>query len=86
MRDDISITWKNGNKWPLFDVSDIAHLSRSHAIHLFSRKISVVAKQGTTYIVNSDKLYDDYHTKGKRVVLFTSLQPNESSLDSVGFI
>lgn len=83
---DISITWKDRGKWVMFDVSDINHLSRNHAINLFSFKIPVIAKQDKTYIVNNDQLYEQYQRKGTPVKLFSELQPSEDPLQKVGFI
>lgn len=84
---DLKITWKAGeNDWREFDVSDINHLSRSHAIHLFSLGIPVIAKCNGVYFVNRESLAASYRAKGQRVKLFSDLAPDERALEICGFL
>ena len=69
-----------------FDLSDISHMSRNHAIALFSHAIPVIAKQGETYIVNSLSLFEQYQGRKKPVKLFSDLIADENALSKVGFI
>lgn len=69
-----------------FDLSDISHMSRNHAIALFSHAIPVIAKQGETYIVNNLTLFNQYQKNKKSVRLFTDLVTDENALSKVGFI
>ena len=82
----IVIKWKDGEKWKIFPVADILHMSRNHAIALFQNKIDVVAKQGEQYIVNTQARYNQYKANKKAVTLFSELQPSEETLSTVGLI
>jgi len=83
---DITIKWKSGNKWEQFDLSEINHMSRTHAINLFSGNLQVIAKQGDTYIVNREELKAQYAKKGSKVLLFSELQPSQEKFGVVGFL
>ena len=80
------IKWKNGNGvWEIFPLADILHLSRNHAIGLFSGKIAVVAKEQDTYIVNSVETQRKYLSQKKKCLLFANLPRSEELLGRVGF-
>ncbi len=90
--DNLKIKWQDigqdiGQKpWIPFNLSDINHMSRTHAINLFSNKTPVIAKQGDAFIVNTGSLHNDYKRKGKKVMLFSELEPSDKMLSSVGFL
>ena len=84
--DNVSVTWKDKGKWVPFDLADINHLSRDHAINLFSYKIPVVARHGNYYIVNNMDLFSRYDKNKKQVKLFSALTPSSEPLRRVGFI
>lgn len=83
---EISIKWRNGSKWEHFDLSEINHMSRTHAINLFSGNIQVVAKQDDTYIVNREELKTKYAKKGSKVLLFSELQHSQEKFGEQGFM
>ena len=86
MKNLISIKWRNAeNKWEIFPLTDILHLSRNHAIDLFSGKIAVVAKEAETYMVNSEETQRKYISQGKPCQLFSELIRSEEKLQSIGF-
>jgi len=41
---DLKIWWKDGEEKKVFSVDDVLHMSRTHAINLFSGTISVMAQ------------------------------------------
>ena len=83
---NIAVKWRDGNKWKLFNLEEINHMPRDHAIRLFSGNIQVVAKQDETYIVNRQSLKDDYTAKNQKCLLFSELQPNSGTLAEVGMV
>ena len=83
---DIKIMWRNGTKWLDFDYPDIAHLSRNHAINLFSFKTPVLIKAGDTYISNDKAVRAQYHKRGDKIIALDTLARSESPLSEVGFI
>jgi hypothetical protein len=86
MKSLISVKWKSGSKWLPFQLSDILHMSRDHAIALFSNPPIVVAKDGETYITNRESIRDDYKKQNKPCILFSDLQPSTMPLEEVGLI
>jgi len=82
---DIVIKWqdKEGN-WQPFDVSDILHMSRDHAIALFSQGTPVIIKQDDSYIVNKVDLLDQYKRQGKSVKLLSQCECSDKILEEVG--
>jgi len=83
---DIVIKWqdKEGN-WQPFDVNDILHMSRNHAIALFSQGTGVIIKQGdSSYIVNRVDLLDQYKRQGKSVKLLSQCEGSDKTLEEVG--
>jgi hypothetical protein len=81
----ITIQWKDGNEWKPFNLADINHMSRNHAINLFSNPPSVRAKQGDTRFTNRQTIKAQYEAKGQKCLLFSDLQPSALPLDEVGF-
>lgn len=83
----IKIKWQNTEgEWKEFDVADIWHMSRTHAINLFSHKVPVIAKHDETYIVNTKLLFKQYQHNKKQVKMFDELVPDERALCVMGFI
>ena len=85
---ELQVKWQNvkTNEWIEFDLSDINASSRDLAISLFSNKVPVIAKHDEFYIVNSKVLLKQYQHNRRKVSLFSDLQPNSGSLQTVGFI
>lgn len=73
MTTDIIIQWRSGSGWVDFDLGDILHYPVSHACHLFSKSIPVVAREGNRYVVSTKKLLEDYRKNGKDVRLFSDV-------------
>ena len=81
------IRWKDsGGKWQDFNVLDILHLPRNHALALFRQGTAVVIKQDNLYIVNKADLYADYQKARKNVIMFSKCSPSEEILAEVGFV
>ena len=83
---DIKIKWLSGGKWALFPVEDILHLSRNHAIALFSRSIPVLIKQDDIYISNDRSVRHTYHKRGIKVIDLAKAERSEGILSDAGFI
>jgi len=82
---EVTVKWRDGKIWREFDLSEINHMPRDHAINLFSRNIQVIAKQGDTYIVNREELKAQYAKKGSKVKLFSELDKSDCLFGKVGF-
>lgn len=83
----ITIKWKDGDgKYQLFDNTEINHMSRDHAINLFSGGIPVIASENGTYITNSKTLAGQYQAQGKRVMMFADLVKSGEKFGRVGFL
>jgi hypothetical protein len=81
------IKWKDTNgKWNDFYLDDILHMSRTHAINLFSMGIPVVIKQDDQYIVNKVDLFADYKKSRKQVIMLSDCKPSSEPLAEVGFL
>ncbi len=88
---NIQIKWRNaGEEWKdarVFDVQDILHKSRNHAIYLFNRSIPFVIKQGSDIVISNDKeLRHQYHKKRFRVFTLDQIERSEEILSKVGFV
>ena len=84
---DTIIKWKDSDgKYQLFDNTEINHMSRDHAISLFSGGIPVIAAEGGTFITNDIPLAASYRGQKKKVVMFKDLQPSGKTFGSVGFL
>ena len=87
----IQIKWKNtGEEWKnarIFDVKDILHKPRNHAIDLFNRSTKFVIKQGSDIVISNDKeLRHQYHKKRFRVFTLDEIERSEEVLSKVGFV
>ena len=86
----IIIKWQSADKtWNDLDLSGINHLPVSHACHLFSGKIPVIAKQAGSYIVNTPELMEQYKKAGKKCRDFASLLAGgglDQPLEVAGFL
>jgi hypothetical protein len=84
---DITAKWKdNKGVWQDFDLIQIGHQSRNHAIALFKRKLPVVALENGVYITNNKETQKKYLDQGKQCKLFSEMQSSEKTLKSVGFL
>lgn len=72
--------------WQNFDLRDIAHMSRNHALRLFSQGVPVRINENGTYLVNREDIKKDYITMGKKAVLIADCQPSEKPVNVVGFL
>lgn len=72
--------------WRKFDVSDILHMPRNHALMLFKTSTPVVIKEGEEYITNSDEIYSQYRKNRKVVHMLDKIQPSEMKLEYCGFL
>lgn len=87
MLDDIKIKWKSGADWVDFPVNDILHLTRDHAIALFTRKIPVIIRQGDNIISNDTATRQMYHKRGGcKVIALDKVTPSSENVGSVGFV
>jgi hypothetical protein len=84
---DTVVKWKdNDGKYQLFDNTEINHMSRDHAISLFSCGIPVIASENGTYITNSKGLADQYRNQGKRVMMFSDMTASSEKFGLIGFL
>lgn len=72
--------------WHEFDLSDINHMSRTHAINLFRNSTPVVIKQGDICIVNTPELLKQYRKNGRHVMEISELVQDDGRLDQVGIV
>jgi hypothetical protein len=87
MQPEIKINWQDkAGKWHPFDLGDINHMPRNHALRLFSNSTPVVAKEGDQYITNSQTIYDQYRQSNKPVRMFSDIHPSEKKLAICGFL
>ena len=80
------IKYQEAGEWKLFPIETILHMSRTHAINLFSGKIPVVAKEGEMYISNDSETRRLYHRSRLKITKFSELQPSDRILKSIGFL
>lgn len=83
---EIAIQWNAKGMWYAFNLEEIAHMSRNHAIALFSNPPSVRAKQGNMRITNRESIRDQYLSKNQPCKLFSELAPDDRPLQVCGFI
>jgi alpha-glucosidase (family GH31 glycosyl hydrolase) len=83
---DITIKYKDNGKWLDFNIGDINHMSRNHAMNLFAGKIPVIVKEGTTIISNDKDTRHLYHKKRMKVMKFTDCILSMRPLCEVGFL
>lgn len=84
---ELTIKWKDkAGEWQTFDISDIMHQSRSHALSLFNQGTAVIIKQDDDYIVNKQELYDRYLADGKKVRMIAHCKASDKPIRDVGFI
>jgi len=77
--------WQDQGTWKDFDCNDINHMSRTHAINLFSNGIPVIIKEGTNYIVNKVDLFQRYKNERKSVTMLSECIPSDKIICDVGF-
>ena len=82
---EITLKWRDGQKWHDIDPGTVEHMSRTHALSLFSGKLAVIAKQDSEYFVNGEALRDQYRKQGRKVRLFSECAPSDRPLRDVGF-
>ena len=81
-----SIKWRdNEGNWQNFDLSDIEHMSRNHALFLFSGTVPVIAKVDNDYLTNNEGLLSQYRSQKKKIKLFSDCERSESMFSRVGF-
>lgn len=84
---DTSIKWRNTDgKWQDFDLRDIGHMPRNHALNLFKNSTPVIAKEGDSYLTNNDGILSQYKSQNKKIMLFKDCQLSEKRFDEVGFL
>lgn len=72
--------------WNNFDISDIMHMPRNHALRLFSNSTPVIARENDTYITNNAAIFDQYKKSKKPVMMFDQIEHSEQLLRHSGLI
>lgn len=83
----IEIKWKLSGGWQDFDTADILHLSRNHALDLFTRNIPIIIRQGDNIIINDTQTRATYHRNPKyKVIALDKVERSDDVLFQVGFV
>lgn len=73
-------------EWINFPVDPIMECSRDYAISLFSRKATIIIREGDTIISNDKRVRQTYHERGGlKVLALDAIIHSDKPLSEVGF-
>ena len=79
------IQWADSDKFiPLG--ADFYFMPRNHFLDMFLNPVPVIAKDGETYLTNSEAFHTAYKKKRKKIMYFSECGRSEEKLSKVGFL
>jgi hypothetical protein len=77
------IKYLDGKEWREFTDRDI---TRSHALDLFSNRVTVTVKEDGVFITNSESMRKTYRKAGHRAMMLSDIPPSDRLISDVGFL